>query len=1184
MYLKNIVIHGFKSFANKIKLEFHDGITAIVGPNGSGKSNIADAVRWVLGEQSAKTLRGSSMQDVIFSGSEARNPLGFAYVEITFDNSDHKLPVAYDEVSVSRRVYRSGESEYLINGTACRLKDIHELFMDTGIGKEGYSIIGQGQIDRILSTKPEDRRELFDEAAGIVKFKKRKQLAIANLVEASDNLLRITDIIRELEGQLGPLESQSITAKEYLRLRDELKDLEINAFLNDYDKFDSAKSSLEEKLQVVEKDLNDTKEANEKSREEYEKLETTLEDYTSALEEGREYKSQLLLDIEKKEGEIKLVSAQMLSEEENKNRINESTAGILMEIAAREDEEKVLCDQKKETDSKAAKIKADIAASDEELSAVEEEIKSGDELSNLVDEELAGIARDEALMRQNIERNRALTEQLNIRRSETSSKLLATANLEEESKTACKELKEKYDALEDKLSSQKKEFDEVNRKTQEEGDRARKAVEKVNELKQEETAQRSKLEMLTDITTRYEGYQNTVKKVMEMRGRISGIIGTVADLIEVDKKYETAVETALGASIQHIVVEDEQTAKTIIGELKREKLGRATFLPLTGIGRRNNKIDGAVFNEKGVIGDAYSLIGTAEKFNDVFEFLLRAFVVVDNIDNAIGLARKYDHNLRIVTLEGELLSPGGSIAGGSFKNSANLLGRKRQMVELEDGLKKIIEGIHEAADEYDRLNHSRQELKKKGEDIRALIGELSIELSAAKLNLEKEEQKQKEMRESAFATENEKAQLDRQIAEIAEKIKTATLRVEENGARNEELGEKKRQALERISQLKNKKSEALEKASTLKIEEANITQAGEYLTLNIERVRAEKAKLIEQKERSDETKESVAKLLAEYTEKTGVLRESIENDKNKCEELDKRIEELVGKKEKLTREHKSFFDSWEQLKDRIMQLEKEAFRLTNQKERICESIDAGISHIWDEYELTVTAANKFRNENFKASTARKDIANIKTAIKELGDVNVGAIEDFKTVSARYDLLSKQRDDLVESKASINEIINDLDDKMRKQFTEQLAAMNKEFDKVFKELFNGGRGAIELVEDEDVLDAGIRITAQPPGKKLQNMMMLSGGEKALTAIALLFAIQNLKPSPFCLLDEIEAALDDSNVGRFAGFLKKLIGSQFIVITHRRGTMACADVLYGITMQEKGVSTLVSVSMIENDLSK
>lgn len=1185
MYLKSIQIHGFKSFANKILFEFHDGITAIVGPNGSGKSNVADAVRWVLGEQSAKQLRGSNMQDVIFSGSEARNPLGYAFVEITFDNCDHKLPIAYDEVSVARRVYRSGESEYLINGSPCRLRDVLELFMDTGIGKEGYSIIGQGQIDRILSTKPEERRELFDEAAGIVKFKKRKSIAQNNLDEANANLERIIDIIGELENQLGPLEKQSADAKEYLRLRDILKNLEINSFIVEYEKSDAVKKSLEEKLTMATEDLENTRNANENAKSEYERLESELEDYSKALEEGRSYKSELLLAIEKKEGEIKLIEQQLLSINENFERIDERIAAVDSLISSRKDELKSFDGKRTELSEKQKTVSERLCESKERLSKLQSdmaEITEGIEESN---RRLFELVNNNSVVKQSIERFDTMREQINLRKSELAQKLLTNKSLEEEASVVADEYRKTFDQLTQKLEENKQKLSEILGSIDSLGQNCHNIIEEVNRLRQLETGEKSRLETLQNIAERYEGYGNTVKKVMDMKNRFPGIIGTVADLIEVDKKYEIAVETALGASIQHIVTEDEATAKAIIEELKKEKLGRATFLPLTSVGLRSNKNDESLYTQKGVIGDAASLVRTDDRYSKVINHLLKAFIVTDKVDNALALAKANDYSLRIVTLEGEQLAPGGSIAGGAFKNTGNLLGRKREIAEITEKLAELSERIKKESDKYNEANSKRQDLKADSEALRNIIGKLSIEQNSARLNLEKESQRAEAIRADRASFARENTELEQRLNGLLKEIEKQNDVLAMNDSKHTQTSEEIDIANGKLVTMKSEEVEYSAKVNELTVEEANVLQAIEYLNDNVTRVNEEIERLTAEKKDIEDSRAGSVSDSEERKKLIDENRQAIEHDKTKIEELEKRIEDLISKRDNMTKEHKSFFDSWAELGKRVTDLEKEVMRLTNQRDKLTESLDYQISYIWDEYELTVTEALKLRDEDFKSSTSRKDIAQTRSDMKALGDVNVSAIEDYKNVSERYTLLSSQRDDLINSRESITKIIEELDEKMREQFSAQFKAIGKEFNTVFRELFGGGKGEIELVEDEDILEAGIRIIAQPPGKKLQNMMQLSGGEKALTAIALLFAIQNLKPSPFCLLDEIEAALDDSNVKRFASYLHKLTkNSQFIVITHRRGTMAAADILYGITMQEKGVSTLVSVSLIESQLDK
>ncbi|MCR5330033.1 MAG: chromosome segregation protein SMC, partial [Lachnospiraceae bacterium] len=689
MYLKSIEIQGFKSFAHKIVLEFHDGITGIVGPNGSGKSNIADAVRWVLGEQSAKQLRGANMQDVIFSGSEVRKPMGSAFVEITFDNSDHKLAIAYDEVSVARRVYRSGESEYLINGVACRLKDVQELFMDTGIGKEGYSIIGQGQIDKILSTKPEDRRELFDEAAGIVKFKKRKAIAEKNLAEATDNLSRITDIISEIEKQIGPLEKQSETAREYLRLKEILKKLELNHFLCEYDKAETQRVSLEEKCRIAQDNLEETKQANKDAESKYKELEDQIEDCNKALEEGRNSKAELLVRIEKQEGEIKVYEQQLLAITQNSERITERVAAIMDEIKLREKERSEFEKQKKSFDEKLEDGTKSTDHAEKKYNQLKEKIEA---LNKQIEDDNASIIslmNDDSAAKSELQRCNTLLEQINVRRSELAARLLANRSERTRGEEAVLELKKEYEDINLKFDSQKEKEEALKLETAGFNEEIRKLADLFEGMREKYLSEKSKAESLRDISERYEGYGQTVRKIMEVKADFPGIDGVVAELIRTQKKYETAVETALGASISHIVTEDEATAKSVIEHLKKNKLGRATFLPITSVGNRKNDVDTAVFKEKGVISAANELVNCDKKYQGVIDHLLKAFIVVDNIDNALALARKYSYSLRIVTLEGEQLAPGGSIAGGSFKNNSNLLGRGRELEELEKSVSSL---------------------------------------------------------------------------------------------------------------------------------------------------------------------------------------------------------------------------------------------------------------------------------------------------------------------------------------------------------------------------------------------------------------------------------------------------------------------------------------------------------------
>lgn len=1184
MYLKSLEVHGFKSFANRLKFEFHDGITAIVGPNGSGKSNVADAVRWVLGEQSAKQLRGSNMQDVIFAGSEARKPLGYAYVSITFDNSDHKLAIAYDEVTVSRRVYRSGESEYLINGANCRLKDVQELFFDTGIGKEGYSIIGQGQIDRILSTKPEERRELFDEAAGIVKFKKRKLIAQKNLEEERLNLSRVEDIIRELELQLEPLSKQSETAKEYLRLRDALKIKEANQFLLEYKKNAEEKEKADKAYKILSEDLLTTRSELEKTKDEYESIGATLADYNKALEESKKYHSDLLISAEKLESERKVIEEQISTILANDARLLERIGTIDADIASKEKEKNELLVRK-------ASLKQEFSEGNSVLSGAQEEYNALKakcaELTATIGESNRNLIKgmdDNSGIYSEIERIKVLYEQCKAAEEE----LLAQEKTIGEAITALKE-NEKAAVLEDK-----KLHDEYNacvsaikaltEKNEEIKTRIVSASNDYEKLNHAYVSERSRMEAMQNIAEKYDGYGNAIRRVMEHKKANKGIHGVVADIIRVEKEYETAVETALGGSIQNIVTDNEDTAKELINYLKENHFGRATFLPLTSIGESRGSDREDLLKEKGAIRFASDLVENDKKFDGVIKYLLGRILVVDNMDNAVAIEKKNKYQIRIVTLEGEQFNPGGSISGGAYKNQSNLLGRKREIDEMSEKVEGIGKELAELSEEREKLELSRGTVRAQAEKQRTREQELRVSLNTSKLGLASLAEKIKDaeaQRSVIEASVSDNAAKAEEYAAQKEKLSDRILHADDYKKELEAIIARSNEELETVSA---KAEEAGKKVNDLLIDAAKRDEAYGFIKSNLERTVNEiEALIVEKQSAAEESERSIAER-TEREEKLVAIAEKKEHESKKLVQLDKELSTLEQKRDELTKTHEGFFATHDELSSRIVVLEKDEIRLTNQRERLEEQINSQTTYLWAEYEMTPSDAESLRNDEIKnLSQNRKEINELKSEIKGLGDVNVNAIEDYKNVSERYGFLTGQRDDLHEAEEKLVGVIEELDNEMRNQFTERFKEIQVQFDKVFRELFGGGKGTLELCEDEDVLEAGIVINAQPPGKKLQNMLQMSGGEKALTAISLLFAIQNLKPSPFCLLDEIEAALDDPNVKRFAGYLKKLTkNSQFIVITHRRGTMAAADILYGITMQEKGVSALVSVNLIEDGL--
>ena len=1186
MYLKSIEVQGFKSFANKILFEFHDGITGIVGPNGSGKSNVADAVRWVLGEQSAKQLRGSSMQDVIFAGTEARKPLGFAYVAITLDNSDHKLPIDYEEVTVARRVYRSGESEYLINGAICRLRDVQELFMDTGVGKEGYSIIGQGQIDKILSGKPEDRRELFDEAAGIVKFKKRKSIAEKNLEEEKLNLSRVTDIITEIERRIVPLEKQSETAKEYLKYKEELKLVEINQFFLDFDNNKEVKQKQEEKLSVVKSDLMAANEQYEGVRSEFEQLTEKIKELEIQLDEKHNQSSELQVKIEKADGELKLIQQQLESIVQNEAHYNERIEAAQKAYEIKQEERDEYLAKQKDNLEKLERINESQADISEELmklkAAIDARVKNMEGLNDDVFRYLQGNGE----IKTEIQHFETLKEQVMIRKAEINQSLLNNKSDEAAVEAAVKEKEEALKAAADAIISKTEAIEATEAKIALLQNAVRDAEQVYNNKVQDCTAQESRLESLKNLAERYEGYGSSIRKIMEQKEKNKGIHGVVADLISVDKKYETAVETALGNNIQNIVTDDEQTAKQLIAFLKQNRFGRATFLPLTGIDEGKKDAPEELPKEKGVIGYAGELIETDIIYRNVINYLVGRILVVDHIDHAIALQKKYRYSLRIVTPDGEYLTPGGSISGGAYRNNSNLLGRKRELEELEEALLKQKAEAEQLLAKKDELRMERSVAREELEGHQRELQDLYVNQNTAKMNLNKEEEKLREIHDEYGALAAQLKETEIKAEGIDAQIQKKKDELQENQDRSEE----NRRRIENYTKLLEQEQEfeknLSEQAAALRLEAGNYSSADEFIKENIQRAESELQRFREEMELlcvSAADFENQKKQRETDAEQNRIEKENSVHQLAQCKED---ILTLNAEKDRISQINSGFFDKSDELRKRISLLEQDSFRLQNQAEKLQEQLDASVTYLWEEYELTPTTAASFKNEECTSATKnKKRISELKNAIKSLGDVNVNAIEEYKETSERYAFLTSQRDDIKAAEETLIGIINDLDAEMRKQFEEEFVHIKEQFDAVFKELFGGGKGTLELTDGENVLEAGICIIAQPPGKKLQNMMQLSGGEKALTAIALLFAIQNLKPSPFCLVDEIEAALDDSNVKRFAKYLNKLTKeTQFIVITHRRGTMAAADRLYGITMQEKGVSALVSVNLIEGELDK
>ena len=1184
MYLKSIEVQGFKSFANKIVFDFHNGITGIVGPNGSGKSNVADAVRWVLGEQRVKQLRGGNMQDVIFSGTEMRKPLSYATVSIVMDNADHHLPIDYNEVTITRKLYRSGESEYLINGSVCRLKDINEMLYDTGIGKEGYSIIGQGQIDKILSGKPEERRELFDEAAGIVKFKRRKNMSVKKLEEERQNLVRVTDILSELEKQIGPLQKQSETAKEYLKKKESLKRYDINMFLLETSRLKAEIDSLDEKIKLTQDELDAATAQYENTKVEYEAIEVQTDEIDASLETAKRQLNETTLLKQQLEGQIEVLKEQINTARMNDEHLAQRSVAIVAELEEREKQLESLSNEKSELEAQIAEKNAEQMKVQEELLRTQTRIA---ELAGAVEDgknNLIELLNNRSLTKANIQKFDTMLEQIQVRKAELNQRLIAA----ESEAVEQDEFIKKYEDELKEISSTIIGYVDENKKYEAEIERLQAEIsKKTEEYRASEVSyhrEESRLESLKNLTERYDGYGNSIRKVMERREQEKGILGVVADIIKVDKAYEIAIETALGGSIQNIVTDSEDTAKRMIQYLKQNKFGRATFLPLTSINGNNSLKQNDALKEKGVVGVASSLVHVEAKYEKLAENLLGRTIVVKHIDDGIALAKKYKQSLRIVTVEGELINPGGAMTGGAFKNSSNLLSRRREIEEIEKKVALLKKEMQEMERALEACKEERTSYYAKIEELKAELQKAYVVQNTAKMNMDQVSAKKADAKALVNQIQREGEDLDLQVAEIKDNHESILVELEYSEKFEQELNTSSEANQKELEVARELESKQLQEVEAAHLSYASYEQKLAFMVENEDRIKEEVEKYKEELSGLDASKGDASEEIRKKEEQITEIRQTIENSKELFAEIEVEIQKFVSKKEELNKMHKEFLAKREDLSKHMAELDKELFRLNSRREGYEEASEKQINYMWEEYELTYSSAMELRDEDLTdLAFMKKEIQRLKNEIKALGSVNVNAIEDYKNVSERYEFMKTQHDDLIEAEATLIQIIEELDAAMRKQFKESFEEINKEFDKVFKQLFGGGTGTLELIEDEDILEAGIRIIAQPPGKKLQNMMQLSGGEKALTAISLLFAIQNLKPSPFCLLDEIEAALDDSNVDRFAKYLHKLTKhTQFIVITHRKGTMTAADRLYGITMQEKGVSALVSVDLLEHEL--
>lgn len=1182
MYLKRLEMQGFKSFADKTILEFRPGITGVIGPNGSGKSNISDAIRWILGEQSMKSLRGSKTQDIIFAGTQNRKSLGFAEASLVFDNTDGALPIEFSEVTITRKIYRSGETGYYINKTACRLKDVIELFMDTGIGRDGYSIIGQGKVDEILSNKSEDRRHIFEEAAGIVKYRARKEETEKKLEQTKLNLLRINDIIIEIEGNLEPLQLQSDKAKKYLNLKEELKNIEIGLFIYNIDKYKKGLEALAQDEDIMKSTLNQEEGKLEKIKILKEELKDEIDEITTKIEEMQNIGFESQKKIEQCNSNINVAEAKIQSNKEiaERNKIEiselqEKIASLKSDIEQKESRKSNLKENKakfenelKEKEEELAKLTAKLSSKELEM----EEIKKIIEKNTDRKYELqAEISKKQA----NIENLEKRKNQLN---QEISSQTLEIDRIRIKKEDIAREFNE----TESNRNNILKKIEEIRKQKNEITTKIKEFEIQIANLTNEMRMKTSRYNFLVETEKEKEGYIKSVKSLLidceKAKELGKGMHGVLANIIDVPKEYQTAIEMCLGASLQNIVTETEEDAKKLIEHLRVNNLGRASFLPITSV--KGKKLDNIKGKKDGVIGIACDLIKFDKKYEQIVLNLLGRTVIVDNMQNAIKLSKENNYSFRIITLEGDVINPSGAITGGSVaKKTVNILGRSKEIEELS-------KEINDIKTKISKLEKSKEEYEDSSEDV-----------------LEEAEHLEKQLQEIeiSYATEKQRVEsIDENIQTIRDRInkqKEEVLKSEENKKELLNSKELDEQEMSKISKENEEKQSIIDEfANSNKDSQTYIDNLNEDIT----DLKISVSSFNESEMSIEEMSEMINKEIETHTKNVEIKKAQIEKDEKENIELEKQIEETkkqieeikfqvsnsgenieklkkdrVSKNEKLTKKEDEQTDEFKVIED----LKAQVTKLEVKKSKIEEDITEIINKMWEEYELTPNNAGNYPMPENVQLTQRK-VNNLRTDIRELGSVNVDSIEEYKNLKQRYDFMCEQRLDLESTMAKLNKVIAEMLDVMKTQFKEKFEIINKNFGEVFKELFGGGMAEVSLTDENNILESGIEINAQPPGKKLQSMLLLSGGERAFTAIALLFAILKINPAPFCVLDEIEAALDDVNVYRYAEYLKKFAkDTQFLVITHRKGTMEAADTIYGVTMEEKGISKLLSMKLKE-----
>ena len=1182
MYLKRLEMQGFKSFADKTILEFRPGITGVIGPNGSGKSNISDAIRWILGEQSMKSLRGNKTQDIIFAGTQNRKSLGFAEASLVFDNTDGTLPIEFSEVTITRKIYRSGETGYYINKAPCRLKDVIELFMDTGIGRDGYSIIGQGKVDEILSNKSEDRRHIFEEAAGIVKYRARKEETEKKLEQTKLNLLRINDIIIEIEGNLEPLQLQSDKAKKYLNLKEELKNIEIGLFLYNIDKYKKDLEALVQDEEIMKSTLNQEEGKLEKIKILKEELKDEIDEITTKIEEMQNIGFESQKQIEQCNSNINVAEAKIQNNKEIAERNKIEISELQEKIAS-------LKNDIEQKESKKSNLKENKAKFENELKEKEEELaKLTTQLSSkeLEMEEIKKIIEKNTdrkyELQAEISKKQTNIENLEKRKSQLNQEISSQTFEIDRIRIKKEDIAKEFNETESNRNNILKKLEEIKKQKNEITTKIKEFEIQIANLTNEMRMKTSRYNFLVETENEKEGYTKSVKSLLidceKTKELGKGMHGVLANIIDVPKEYQTAIEMCLGASLQNIVTETEEDAKKLIEHLRTNNLGRASFLPITSV--KGKKLDNIKGKKDGVIGIACDLIKFDKKYEQIVLNLLGRTVIVDNMQNAIKLSKENNYSFRIITLEGDVINPSGAITGGSVaKKTVNILGRSKEIEELNEQITEIKEKISKLEKSKEEYENSSENVLEEAENLEKQLQEIEISYATEKQRVESIDEniqtirdrinKQKE--EISKSEENKKELLNSKELDEKEMAKISKEN-EEKQAIIDEFASSNKDSQTYIDNLNEDITDLKISVSSFNESEMSIQEMSEMINKEIEthtkNVEIKKAQI----EKDEKENIELEKQIEETKKQIEEIKSQVSNSGENIEKLKK---DRIAKNEKLTKKEDEQTDEFKAIED----LKAQVTKLEVKKSKIEEDITEIINKMWEEYELTPNNAGNYPMPENVQLTQRK-VNNLRTDIRELGSVNVDSIEEYKNLKQRYDFMCEQRLDLESTMAKLNKVIAEMLDVMKTQFKEKFEIINKNFGEVFKELFGGGMAEVSLTDENNILESGIEINVQPPGKKLQSMLLLSGGERAFTAIALLFAILKINPAPFCVLDEIEAALDDVNVYRYAEYLKKFAkDTQFLVITHRKGTMEAADTIYGVTMEEKGISKLLSMKLKE-----